>query len=1092
MNKAPPPPTAPRRTSIKRKQMMVIMLTSIVALLLACGGFAIFEVVTYRKSMVKSLSTLAELVANNSSAALEFGDRNDAEKTVRFIGTEPSVEAAWILSRDGRIFAEYYRDPNRRTAPPTLGEREHRFGSGTLELQCPVRSGTENIGSVCLRTNLNDLARRLKDYALIASTVLVASSLVALLLSAWMQRLMSGPILELAETARIVAQERNYGIRAVKGSHDELGQLIDGFNEMLREIQERDAALLASRDELERRVGERTRELQQEIIERRKAEQALWESEQLYAQIALNASDVLYVYNTASGVIDWFGQIDRALGYNEGEFPRTYEAWVSALHPDDRGRATEALADSCRSGLAFNEEYRIARKDGSYVFWSDCGRPIYDHKGRPAKFIGACTDITERRQKEEALRRAMEDAEAANRAKSQFLANMSHEIRTPMNGIIGMTQLALETNLSSEQRGFLSTVRDSAETLLALINEILDFSKIEAGKLTLSPAPLNLRHLVEEALLTLAIRADEKDLDLECRIPPELPVEMIGDPIRLRQIIVNLVGNAIKFTHSGEVLVTVSIDPSPAASPEVLLHFEVSDTGIGIPADKLGAIFEAFTQADNSTTRNYGGTGLGLTICRQLVELMGGHIWVESRPGRGSHFHFTARLTLDPSTNSSPSSSSPSPSPGPTVQPSPAQLPANLPVLVVDDNSNTRAILEELLRNWRCQPTVVDSGTAAQAALDAAAERSEPFAIALLDSTMPRPDGFEVAAHWQEHPSSAKSVVMMLSPGAQVDGVSRCRAMGINSSVTKPIRQSDLLDALLSALGARKPEVVLAPVPRGPEFRPSRALSVLLVEDNPVNQRLALRLLQKWGHSVTAAGNGRQAVELAEKHSFDIILMDVQMPVMSGLEAAVILRRREIQTGRRTPIIAMTAHALESDRQRCFDAGMDDYVTKPINTARLFTAMEGFFVSSDAAPTIETVPAPNRVSPTSRSDAPASAGPAHNVVVFDRAVALQRVDGDTDLLKEVAALFLADVPTLLRDLRGTLERGEASGFERAAHTLKGAAGNFGAGPVQQLASRLETLGRARQLSEAAPLLAQLETQLGLLGPALENILKDAA
>ena len=1050
-----------RRASIKRKQMLVIMLTTGVALLLACGGFVVFELVTFRKAMVKNLSTLANLVANNSSAALQFIDRSDAAENVRLVRAERNIEAAWILTKDRQVFAEYFHNPAHRTPPPVLADGEHRFGPGTLEVQRPIFWNGEPIGSICLRTNLNELTLRFRDYALIATTVLIATGLVALLLSAWLQRLISKPILELAETARVVALERNYGIRATKRSNDELGLLIDGFNEMLREIQERDAALLANRADLERRVAERTRELQQEIVERRKAEQALWESEQLYAQIALNASDVLYVYNTDSGVIDWFGQIDRALGYNEGEFPRTHKTWESSVHPDDRKRVSDAIQNSCHSGKGFNEEYRIARKDGSYVFWSDCGRPIYDHKGRASKFIGACTDITERREKEEALRRAMEEAEAANRAKSHFLANMSHEIRTPMNGIIGMTQLALETRLSSEQRGFLTTVKESAETLLALINEILDFSKIEAGKLMLSPVPFNLRHQIEEALLPLALRADEKGLDLECHIPPDLPTNLVGDPVRLRQIVVNLVGNAIKFTHSGEVLITVHIENR--MEREAVLHFDVKDTGIGISLDKRDSIFEAFTQADNSTTRNYGGTGLGLTISRQLVELMEGRIWVESQPGIGSHFHFTARFDLQEDV---------------PADAAPLEFEAaGLSVLVVDNNPNTRTILCEFLTSWQMKPVVADSGPAAQAALDEAARQGTPFPIVLLDSSMPKPDGFDIAACLQDHPDGAKSIIMMLTPSSQIEGVSRCRDLGIKICITKPIRQSELLDGIMTALGMRQQAVGLGTNAAAEELVSGHPLRLILVEDNLVNQRLALLILERWGHSVAIAHNGREAVDLHREKKFDLILMDVQMPVMSGFEAVALIREAEQNSGRRTPVIAMTAHALESDRQRCLDAGMDDYVTKPIDKARLFTAIECFF--SDV--TRVTAPAL----------APAGSPPpaAH---VFDRAAALERVDGDAGLLREVTALFLEDTPSLLRQIREGIASQDCQAVERAAHTLKGSVSNFGAKSVQELAFQLESLTHDGHLQGADEIFRQLEQQMALLNPALEALMKEAA
>jgi two-component system CheB/CheR fusion protein len=391
---------------------------------------------------------------------------------------------------------------------------------------------------------------------------------------------------------------------APRSNEDELGQLTDAFNEMLRQIQQRDGALQSAHDTLEKRVEERTRELQQQIQERKKAEEALWQSEQLYAQIALNASDVLYVVQTESDRVDWFGQIDKVLGYDEDAFERTAKAWQKSIHPDDRERVSKAYQASCQAGKPFAEEYRMARKDGSSIYWADRGRPVYDLKGRVTKFIGACTDITERRQKELELRKAKEDAETANRAKSQFLANMSHEIRTPMNGIIGMTELALQTPLNTEQHGLLTTVKESADTLLALINGILDFSKIEAGKLQLEPMDFALRELIEDTLLTLALRAHQKGLELALRLSREIPDALVGDSPRLRQIIVNLIGNAIKFTETGEIVLHASLESRTAE--DVVVRFTVADTGIGIPREKHELIFESFTQADGSTTRTHG------------------------------------------------------------------------------------------------------------------------------------------------------------------------------------------------------------------------------------------------------------------------------------------------------------------------------------------------------------------------------------------------------------------------------------------------------------------------------------------------------
>jgi PAS domain S-box-containing protein len=1046
-----------RQGSITRKQTLVIMLTSCLSLMLACGGFVAYELFTFRQSLVDNLSTLGDIVANYSTTVVSFRYQEDAAQRLAILGSERSVEAAWILNEDGRVFAEYYRDPRRRLTAPLMAHGQHFFAGDALVIQRPIRHNGEVIGAVCLRSNLDAFYSRLRQYGTIAGILLLASGLLAFLLSIRLQRVISHPILELARTARAVAGEKNYSVRATKRSDDEIGALIDGFNDMLRQIQERDAALQAARDGLEKRVEERTGELQLEIVERRKAEQALWESEQLYAQIALNASDVLYVIHTDSGQVDWFGQIDKVLGYEEGEFARSLESWKHSMHPDDRERVSAAYREAHHSGRTFTEEYRITRKDGGYVYWSDRGRPIYNHKGVVIKFIGACTDITERKQREEELRKAKEEAEAANLAKGQFLANMSHEIRTPMNGIIGMTSLALDTELTSEQRGLLTTVKESSDTLLSLIGDILDFSKIEAGKLTLEPVDFDLRKTIEDALLAVALRAHQKGLELACHLHPDVPDALVGDPDRLRQVVLNLTGNAIKFTSRGEVVVEVRVQSR--SEDEVALHFTVSDTGIGIPVEKQQLIFEPFVQADGSTTRNYGGTGLGLAISTQLVELMGGRIWVESEVGVGSRFQFTARFALQryPSTRLIP----------------PQVRLKNLPVLVVDDSATNRQILEEFLLQWEMKPALIDGEEAAVEELERAVA-DDKYPLVLLDAMMPRVDGFALARKIKDGPRLANAVIMMLSSANQVADAARCRELGILAYVTKPIRQSELLDAIMSVLGhERSASSAALLASTEPVLKSSRPSRVLLAEDNPVNQRLAVRLMEKWGHSVAVAGNGRKALEMWEKEPIDLILMDVQMPEMSGLEATVAIREREKSRSGRTPIIAMTAHAMEGDREKCLAAGMDQYVTKPIDQKRLFEVVEAFCIAR-----------PYSESPIMNQ--------SNQELSFDPGVALKRVDGDRDLLKEVATLFFEDTPRLMTEVRHAIQRGDGKALERSAHTLKGSVSNFGARTASEAAFSLEQMGRNGDFAKASEVFLQLERQVTLLIPALEAALKEKA
>ena len=754
----------------------------------------------------------------------------------------------------------------------------------------------------------------------------------------------------------------------------------------------------------------------------------------------------------------------RGIGLPGRVWSQTQPAWIEDVtHDTNFPRASIAHQEGLHAAFGFPIllgtevlgvleffSHRIQKPDGRLLeMMSAIGSQI-------GQFI-------ERKEAEDALRVYARDleiarkrAEEATRAKSEFLANISHEIRTPMNAMIGMTELALSTRITREQREYLNAIQGSADALLTMVNDLLDFSKIEARKLQLDHVAFNLRDALEDTMRVLAPRAHQKGLELACHVTPDLPPALVGDPLRLRQIVVNLVGNAIKFTEQGEVVLRVQVETRHNGG--IQLRFSVADTGIGIPPEKQAVIFEAFSQADSSTTRRYGGTGLGLTISAQLVELMGGSIWVESQPGRGSTFHFTARFEVQ--------------QPGMENLPSRWRTLTDLPVLIVDDNATNRRILEEVFTNWRMRPIAVEGGVAALASLEESMRTDQPFAVVLLDGHMPDMDGFAVAERISEDRRYAGTKLVMLTSAGQPEDVVRCRKLGISAYLTKPIKQSELFDVIVSAIGQPVEERVSAPKRRKRSRPALRKLQVLVAEDNQVNQLVATRIFEKLGHQVTVVNNGREALAAVQAGKFDLIAMDVQMPEMDGLDATRAIRAVERAAGTHIPIIAMTAHAMKGDRERCLAAGMDGYTSKPIRIRDLEQAIAQLIRPINSA----SVSVPE----AKQADG-----------VIDHAALLAGVDGDRRLLCELVRLFLADCPQGLAKIKNAIRCGDAGALGRAAHTLKGSVGNFATRNAFAAAQRLEIMGRDGDLDNAGKAFMTLESELARLTEELRLIMNSS-
>ena len=1023
-----------RETSIRQKLTRIVFITCGAAIFLACSIFALYDMFSFRASLKNELITLAEVTGSNSTAALTFGDAEAARQTLASLKAQEHIVRACVYEPNGSILAQYVRSDFRGNAGFPKAESDRaQMREGYIVLFRTIRLNGETAGTIYLESDVGEMRGRAIRFAEILGVVILLSLITAYVMASSLQRGISGPILELARAAFAVSLHKDYSIRATKRAQDEIGFLYDRFNEMMSQIERREQALQQARAELEVRVDERTKELQMEIGVRTRAQQELAQRTEFLNSLIQTSPVAIIVLDPESKLQMCNPAFESLFRYKESDIVgRSIE---EILGSDEREDELKKIVQRMSERNEIHLTTQRKRSDRSVVDVELYAVPLVADD-RIAGFLGMYQDITERVRAEQALYRAKEAAEAASRAKSEFLANMSHEIRTPMNGIIGMTELALDTELSPEQREYLGMVQASAQSLLGVLNDILDFSKIEAGKLDLEPTDFALRQSLSETMNTLGFRARQKGLELSWRVAEDVPDELVGDFGRLRQVVVNLVGNALKFTETGEV--RVEVERADAASGEetatAVLQFRVRDTGIGIPREKQALIFEPFTQADSSTTRKYGGTGLGLGISARLVEMMGGKIWVESEPGRGSTFHFSAQFGMSVENASD-------------TQRAATPLVHGKRVLVVGKSDANRSVLVGFLRRWGARPRIASELEEALKLLKARRRDGERFSLMIVDMEMQGNGGRALVEASRSIPEYRELPVLVSNVNGDW-GIGDLEELGIAGQLRQPVQPSDLLAALTKALRHAADPSAQKNL-RETESEPKmnlKGLTVLLAEDNGMNRLLATRLLEKYGHSVLAAENGAEAVSTFERNRtrVDAILMDIRMPGMDGLAAIRAIREREQDTGGHVPIIALTAHAMKGDREACLRAGADDYITKPLHTPDLLAALGR--AQNGGTPVAE----PDGLKQTRKEPGAA----------LDWAAALALMDGDHELLEEVARLFAEEWPKTKGELEAALEKRDLKVCERLAHTLKGTAAHFGGRSVSEAAFELEKRARS--------------------------------
>ncbi|QDT66770.1 response regulator [Calycomorphotria hydatis] len=906
--------------------------------------------------------------------------------------------------------------------------------------------------------------QQLWNYTAMISIILLVA---AVTISYFLARHLTQPIRALNQLANNIS-EGKFDSQVKVRSSDELGELATSLNEMAIRLSDSYRSLQGSINQQNEELFLKNEQLVTEIEQRKRFEEELQDQQQLYASLVDNLPANLIRKDLAGRFTFINRTFSELLGVSPGQVIGKNDYDFFPRDQANKYRRDDHTVLETGQLLHDIEENKIGHE---IRFLEVIKTPVHDAAGAIVGTQAIFWDVTDRHRLELAMLRAKEDAEAANRAKSDFLANMSHEIRTPMNAVIGMAELVLDTELNSTQREYLSTLSESAESLLVIINEILDFSKIEAGQVELDEQPFSLREMVGDALKTLALRAHNKDLELAWHVQPEVRDERIGDAARLRQVIVNLVGNAIKFTNEGEVVVDIGEEEGGQ------LHFFVRDTGIGIPSEKLESIFDAFTQADMSTTRQFGGTGLGLSISKQLIHLMGGRMWVESEVNSGSEFHFNVPLKI-----------------ASDEQIRDAELGrlqlhmGGTRALVVDDSATNRQILQEMLST---AGLTVDTAGSANEGLEILknGQSDEPIKLLVTDLQMPRKDGFEFVEEVRELQDFSDVTVLMLSSGHPSGEVERCKELGIAALFAKPVKQSELLNGISIALGQKLREQETQAI--SSERKGIPPLRILLAEDVIANQKLAMGLLGKWGHQVAIASDGQEAVQKWNDGEFDVILMDINMPHLDGLEATREIRRKESQTGQHIPIIAMTAHAMKGDREKCLAAGVDDYVAKPIRHAELYRALHALFSEQQVTKTENAMPVTNGEPVNTLTESAAEAAQAcynSDMMKIRWEDVLADLADDQELLCSVLEATLLECPQFTEKLDESAANEDFVAVAKAAHAIKGTLRIFKVDEAVKLLEQIEFAGKAEDIGTVRERLEQWHTMWSELQTELERYL----